>query len=103
MIQSKTVSEFASYLSLVMSTTPIADVKGPLIVDKTGIKGLYDFKMHWIPDDAKAAIASQNQADDDSRISFFDAIQEQLGLKLESAKGPVQVLAIDHVESPSPD
>ncbi len=100
-IRSRTVSDFASLLSLVLATTPIANVNGPLVVDKTGIDGLYDFNFHWTPDDAKASVESINQTDDDSRISFFDAIQEQLGLKLVPAKLPTPVVAVDAVQMPT--
>jgi bla regulator protein blaR1 len=99
--QSKTLSDFADFLSLVLSTTPIADVHGPLVVDNTGIKGLYDFKLHWTPDDAKASVESQNHSDEDSRISFFDAIQEQLGLKLVPTKLPTPVVVVDAVRMPT--
>jgi uncharacterized protein (TIGR03435 family) len=57
------------------------------LVDKTGLKGNYDFKLEWNPDDT-----------DPSGISLVTAIKEQLGLKLESAKGPVEVLMIDRAE-----
>jgi uncharacterized protein (TIGR03435 family) len=57
------------------------------IVDKTGLKGNYDFKLEWNLDE-----------NDPSGISLFTAIKEQLGLKLDSAKGPVQVLVIDRAE-----
>ena len=78
---------------------------GRTFVDKTGLTGKYDFTLEWTPDDSSAP--SQGSADGaqpvaaDSGPSIFTAIQEQLGLKLESAKGPVQVLVIDHVERPT--
>jgi uncharacterized protein (TIGR03435 family) len=54
------------------------------VLDKTGLKGVYSFYVEW---------------DDDQ--DFLHAMQEQFGLKLESQKGPVDVLTIDHVEKPS--
>jgi uncharacterized protein (TIGR03435 family) len=62
-------------------------------VDKTGLTGSYDFELHWTPDDGPVT--------PDSGPSIFTAIQEQLGLKLESTKGPVPILVIDHIERPS--
>jgi uncharacterized protein (TIGR03435 family) len=55
--------------------------------------------LRWTPDDA-AALASSSP---DIPPDIFTAIQEQLGLKLESTKGPVPVLVIDSVEKPSPN
>jgi bla regulator protein blaR1 len=78
------------------------------VVDRTGLSGSYDFQLHFSPEtgpcsagtfDANAS--GDNSASDDP--SIFTAIQEQLGLKLESEKGPVDVLIIDHVEQPSPN
>jgi uncharacterized protein (TIGR03435 family) len=57
------------------------------VVDHTSLTGTYDFKLGWTPDAA-----------DPTGISIFTAIKEQLGLKLESAKGPVEVLVIDRAE-----
>jgi uncharacterized protein (TIGR03435 family) len=77
---------------------------GRVVIDKTGIQGRYDFALKWTQDTGaplmnNAADASAPQPD--TGPSIFTAIQEQLGLKLESSKGPVQVLVIDHVEMPS--
>lgn len=63
------------------------------VVDKTGLTGLYDFTLEWAPDDAPTDVTEGP--------SIFTAVQEQLGLKLESTKAPVEVLVIDHVERPS--
>jgi uncharacterized protein (TIGR03435 family) len=63
------------------------------IVDKTGLTGKYDFTLHWT-----SASSDQESADGPS---IFTALQEQLGLKLEPTKGPVEVLVIDHIERPS--
>ncbi len=66
------------------------------VVDRTGLKGRYDFKLQWTVDEAQAT-------DADAPPGLFTAIQEQIGLKLEPAKAPVDVLVIDHVEQPSPN
>ena len=68
------------------------------VVDKTGIEGSYDFPLDWM---GKAAyLAAKSNPDGPMAVSMFDAIEE-LGLKLEPAKGPIQTLVIDHIEKPS--
>lgn len=77
---------------------------GRVVIDRSGLTGRYDFTLKWTPDDGAAAPASDGaQAPVDTGPSVFTAIQEQLGLKLESTKGPVKVLVIDHAEIPSAD
>lgn len=77
------------------------------VIDKTGLTGKYDLELNWTPDQAsepmfKGADSSQHDpAPDSSAPSIFTAIQEQLGLKLQSAKGSVETLVVDHVEMPS--
>jgi uncharacterized protein (TIGR03435 family) len=63
-----------------------------IVVDRTGLTGGFEVDLEWSPD--------QTASD---RPSIFTAVQEQLGLKLESTKGPVDVVVIDHVERPMPD
>jgi uncharacterized protein (TIGR03435 family) len=70
------------------------------VVDKTGFTGNFDFDLSWSPIENQpggrgAAIASDSDAPD-----LFTAIQQQLGLKLESRRGPVDVVMIDRVEKP---
>jgi len=60
------------------------------VLDRTGIKGEFDFKLDYAIDD-----------NPETGPSIFIAIQEQLGLKLEAAKGPIETLIIDHAEKPS--
>ncbi len=72
----------------------LASVLEHTVVDKTGITGDFDIDLKWRPDDAGPP------AEGDSGVSLFTAVQEQLGLKLESAKGPVEVLVVDHAEQP---
>jgi len=75
----------------------LSNQTGRKIVDKVGLTGKYSFTLNWKP------AMGQAQADDatDSMPDLFTAIQEQLGLKLEPTKGPVDVLVIDHLERPA--
>jgi uncharacterized protein (TIGR03435 family) len=85
----------------------LSDVLGRLVIDRTSFTGIFDGHLEFAPDEATADTivggrAGQPVPTADSAIpSIFTALQEQLGLKLESAKGPVEVLVIEHVERPS--
>jgi uncharacterized protein (TIGR03435 family) len=70
------------------------------VVNNTGLEGNFDFKFEWTPDLGPSALDGQ-PVDTSGGPSLFTALQEQLGLKLESQKGPVEVLVIDHIERPS--
>ncbi len=79
---------------------------GRTVMDQTGLKDNYDFTLKWSPEENHAAMAEGAGSEplpvaDSSGPSIFTALQEQLGLKLESTKGPVEVLIIGHVERPS--
>ena len=87
----------------------LTDQLGRTVVDKTGLPGNYDFALQWTPDESQGAsfrgpdTVPQGSAPsaDPSGPSLFTALQEQLGLKLESQKGPVEIYVIDHAEKPS--
>jgi len=80
----------------------LAVVVGRTVVDRTGLTGKYDFKLQWTPDTSQAMRSpDEPPADHASGPSIFSAIQEQLGLRLEASKGPVEILVIDHIEKPS--
>jgi uncharacterized protein (TIGR03435 family) len=64
-----------------------------LVVDQTKLSGKYTFTLEWTPDSVRDA--------NSTAPSLFTAVQEQLGLKLESTRGPVEVLVIDHIEKPA--
>jgi len=64
---------------------------GRPVVDKTGLDGVFDFTLDWTPDSDAEKSAGHAP-------SIFVALQEQLGLRLEARKGPVEVLIVDHVE-----
>jgi bla regulator protein BlaR1 len=92
--------------TLEMLTAALAGQLGRPVLDRTGLKGVFDFKLEWTPDAAQAGGPSPPAVDAPSPAdlngpSIFTAMQEQLGLKLDSTKGPVEVLVIDHVEKPS--
>jgi len=72
---------------------------GRTVIDRTGLTGNYDFTLRWSPDNG--ATSASEGAQDDTLPSIFSAVQEQLGLKLESTKAPADVLVVDHLERPS--
>ena len=72
---------------------------GRTVVDRTGLTGNYDFTLRWSPDNSATSASEGAQAD--TLPSIFTAVQEQLGLKLESTKAPASVLVVDHLERPS--
>ena len=72
------------------------------MIDKTGLTGSYDFTLKWMPDPGEPNdLPDIGPPPDPDGPSLFTAFQEQLGLKLESAKGPVEVLVIERAEKPS--
>jgi len=89
----------------------LSDSLGCTVADHTGLKGNYNFTLQWRypqteadtsgePEMGKPATKNPQMLDA-SETSNFASIQEQLGLKLEPAKNPVEVLVIDHIEKPS--
>jgi uncharacterized protein (TIGR03435 family) len=84
---------------LVNALSSKPEIGGRLVVDETGLTGKYSFKLTWVPEDRHAAVDDPGAGGP----SLFTAIQEQLGLKLETQKAPVDCLVIDHIEQPSPN
>lgn len=91
---------------------PIANLERSLavfvgrpVLDKTALTGLYDFTLTYTPDPGQlqglAGGAPGSQPSDPESPTLFTAVQEQLGLKLESGKGPVEIIVFDHIERPS--
>jgi uncharacterized protein (TIGR03435 family) len=89
-----TMEELSSYLLQSMDRK---------VVDRTGLEGVFDFNLEFAPERGPGAHpAGADSASEQSEApSIFTALQEQLGLKLESTKGPIDVLVIDHIEEPS--
>ena len=82
---------------------------GRVVINKTGLTDNYSWTFKWTPETTARAFRGANDGapppppSDNSGPSLFTALQEQLGLKLESQKGSVETLVIDHVEKPSPN
>jgi uncharacterized protein (TIGR03435 family) len=92
-VRNATVVDLASILSNMLDRK---------VVENTGLTGHYNLTLKWTPDESQA---QQQKADlrlgDSKGPSIFTAIQEQLGLKLESTKAPIEVLVIDSAQKPS--
>ena len=76
------------------------------VIDRTGLTGLYDLTLKWTPEAIPSLLglppAPLPPADPDAP-NIFTALQEQLGLKLEAGRGPVEVIVIDRLEKPTLD
>ena len=75
-----------------MLVTQLSIATGLIVEDETGLRGRYDFILDWARDEKDLR---------DTRPSIFTAVIEQLGLRLDPAKGLVKSVVIDHVERPS--
>ena len=93
-----------------LATMGLSRYAGRTVIDHTGLSGPFDWTLVWTPDNlpqrapgtpADQPVTVNGFAIDPNGPSLFTALQEQLGLKLESTKGPVDVLVIDHVEHPT--
>ncbi len=80
-------------LTLTALARALSATAGRPVIDRTGLDGAFKVDIRWSADDSPDAPGP----------SLFTAIQEQLGLKLESAKGAVEILVIDRAQKPSPD
>jgi bla regulator protein BlaR1 len=108
---SKADSEFKGSRGVFVGTgVPMQMLAGQLrrllgrpVNDETGLSGEYDFKLEWTPDEPAPAGSAEARTAPPDRTgpSIFTALQEQLGLRLESRKGVVVVLVVDGVERPS--
>jgi uncharacterized protein (TIGR03435 family) len=91
-----TMGDFAGVMQLAVLDRPV--------IDRTGLQGRFDFTLTWTPDETQFAsfgVRIPTSTDPNAPPVLFTAIQEQLGLKLDSVRAPVEVLAIDRVEKPS--
>lgn len=88
-----TMGDFASMLQRAILDRPV--------VDKTGLTGKYDFDLEWAPDESQFNGEVPSASGDAPAAPLFTAIQQQLGLKLEATKGPVDALIVDKAVQPS--
>jgi len=86
-----TVKQFAAELTFMMQRS---------VVDKTGIQGLYDIRVEWTPEHFGPEPGTEVKPDE-ANPTLFTAMQEQLGLKLQSDKGPVETVVIERVARPT--
>jgi len=85
-------------------TVTLTNMLGRPVLDETGVDGRFKYKLEFRPgDDAKRTLAPAVEpvADDDPRPSIFTAIKSQLGLELQSRKGPVPTVVIERIERPT--
>ena len=100
------MEQFANMLALVM-----ADANGPagrddarMVIDKTGLSGRFAFTLTWTPERIPDSAAPPGVPPiDPNGPALVTALQEQLGLKLQSARSRMDVVVIDSVEQPTPD
>lgn len=83
--------------TLVTALSMQPEIGGRLVIDRTGLTGKYDFTLKWTPDMGQGA----DLPSADAGPTLFTALQDELGLKLQPTKAPVDVIIIDHVELPS--
>ena len=74
---------------------------GRPVVDETGLSGRFDFTIEWTRQPNNAPTAGADAQVDLQGTTFTEAVQEQLGLKFKTAKAPLKVIVIDHVQRPS--
>jgi uncharacterized protein (TIGR03435 family) len=90
---------FRGHLTMAQIAYLLADSLDRYVLDSTGLKGVYDVDVRWTPAEANTPAGSSEPLPVASEPSgLFRAVQEQLGLKLESRRGPVKVVVVDHVE-----
>lgn len=88
-----TMANFVSLLQRAILDRPV--------VDKTGLTGRYDFDLDWAPDETQFGGGLPAASADAPSPPLFTAVEEQLGLRLMAAKGPVEALVVDRAEPPS--
>ncbi len=92
--------------TLAQLTQVLSQITQRIVIDRTGLTGMFDIDLSFTPERMPQGPPPPGvpvPSIDPNGPSVFTAVQEQLGLKLESERAPVEVLVIDHVERPTPD
>jgi uncharacterized protein (TIGR03435 family) len=88
-------------MDLLAASFPSLAALGRPVVNQTGLTGRFDFTIEWTPESNTPEPPNADGQTDLQGPTFLDAVQEQLGLKLESTRASIRILIIDHVERPS--
>jgi uncharacterized protein (TIGR03435 family) len=88
-----TVAQFASVLQRAVLDRPV--------VDQTGLSGKYDFELEWTPDETQFGGTLPQGPPDSDKPGIFAAVQQQLGLRLEATRGPIDTMVINRVARPT--
>lgn len=88
-----TMGDFVAMMQRAMMDRPV--------VDKTGLKGRYDFDLEWAPDETQFGGELPRAPSDAQAAPLFTAIREQLGLEFKATRGPVDALVVDGAERPT--
>ena len=91
-----------AYVTMDVIAHFVENIVGRVVINRTGLLGTFSMDLDFTRESSTLGPAATERPVE-SGPSIFTALQEQLGLKLESTKGPVDVLVIDHVERPTPD
>jgi uncharacterized protein (TIGR03435 family) len=86
-----TVADMAAVMQRTLFNKPV--------VDKTGLTGRFDFDLEWLPDETQ--FGGFRATAESTKPDLFAAIQQQLGLKLDATKGPIEAMVIDKIQRPS--
>ena len=88
----------ANKISMEKLADLISRQAGLPVVDGTGLTGTFDVSLSWSPAEGITPGDASGTAAESSGPSLFAALREQLGLRLESGKGPVEILVVDHID-----
>lgn len=94
-------------MTMASLSSQLSNILGRQVLDKTSLAGSYDITLNWTPEENQGMrIPGDNRESappsaSDAGPNIFNAVREQLGLKLEAQRGPVEIFAIDHVERAS--
>ena len=94
----------ASNISMARLATALTPIAGRTVIDNTHLAGGFDFQLEWARDTSEGSMLRNiEQRMGISGPTLTDAVQDQLGLKLQPARGPMEVLVIDSVDRPTPN